>query len=128
MRRARREHEDRLQAQGTPARLRVGEEALAAAAVAIERVHREGGELRRLLLRKGVKRRATEDVPLGLEHEEAIEVALELRLAALDQHALLLERLEDLQDPGDVDRLRLADLLRRFGHHHRADAMVREKL
>src|SRR5260221_2525882 len=58
MRGARGEDEDRLETHRARLRFRVGEQALAAPAVAVEGIRRERREVRGLAVREGIERRA----------------------------------------------------------------------
>ena len=72
----------------------------------------------------GVERRAAEDHAVVLDHRVVADVALDLGAVALDQRAVLLERLDQLQDAADVVGRRLAQALELLVDDHGADAVV----
>ena len=95
------------------ARLDLAHQRLAVALAAEIRVHGERGELADLLVGKRVQRRAADDRVVVLGDDEALDLALEPLARAADEDALLLERLDDLQDAADVVDRRVAHVRER---------------
>ena len=76
----------------------------------------------------GIERGAAEDHAVVLDDGVVADVALDFGAVALDQRAVALERLDQLQDAADVVGGRLAQALELLVDDHRADAVVREHL
>src|SRR6185436_7183901 len=75
-----------------------------------------------------VKRGAADDVIIVLGNDEPLDLAFEALSRATDEHALLLERLDDTEDAADVVNRRVAQMCERRRGDHRADAVAGEKL
>src|SRR5688572_11356014 len=126
--RARGEHEDPLQLLFARPRLDLGQQALTRARAAKVRVHGEAGELARSLLGEGIERGAADDHAVVLEHHEAPDLALEQIAIALDQRAVGLEGLDQLEHAADVLQPRRAQVLDGIGGQHGPHALPREEL
>ena len=84
----------------------------------------DGGHLGRARFGVGIQRRATKNHAVVLDDGVVGHVALNLGAVALDQRAVFLKRLNQLQDAGHVVGGGFAQLFQLFIDHHRADAVV----
>ena len=82
--------------------LDAAQKAFAGAGIAIFGMHGEAGELAGAFVGERIQRCAAHDHAIVLEHEEATDLHLEQLARALDQRAIGLERLDQLQDAADV--------------------------
>src|SRR5262245_28508734 len=122
-----REREELAQTQALGAFLAGFQQPLAVARVAIAARHREAGELRALVVGKGIERRAAYDARVVLDHQEVADLGLEQLAAALHQRAFGLERLDQREHAAHVLDARRAQLLDRVRGDHGADPGIDRK-
>src|SRR4029079_13638313 len=123
-----REDEDTFEPEGAGALLDALQYPLA---VALALDLRGNGERRHLAgprLRIGIERGAAEDHAVVLDHGVVADVALDLGPVALDERAVALERLDQLQHAADVVGRRLAQALELLVADDLSYAAVREHL
>ena len=89
---------------------------------------RNAGHFADPLFREGVERRAGDGGAVALDDGELVDFHLELLAGAAHQNALLLQRLNQLQNAADVVNGGAADLFGALHHDLRADAVAREQL
>src|SRR5688572_8420022 len=125
---ARRQHEKLFEFSPPRPAFDLAQQALAGAVIAEVRVHGEAGEFAGALLRKRVERGTRHDHAIVLQNDEAVHLSFEQAAVALDQRAVRLERLDELQDAADILGARGTQHLQRVGREQRAYAAMREKL
>ena len=116
------QHEQAAQALSLTLALEVVQQLIATAGCAVVGVHHETGELGGSFVRILVASGARDDHAVALDDREPIDVVLEHLARAPDENALLLEWLDQREDPTDVALLRHTDALERLRGDHRADA------
>ena len=120
------EHEQRLQALGAGLVFHVFEQHLAKAAVAFVLSHRQAGQFGGAGVGEGVHGHATIDLAVVLQHRIFADLHLQMLAAALDQHALLFQRLDQADDVADVFDAGVAHSHQRVAGDHGAIAAAGE--
>ncbi len=122
------EHEQTFELLGARAGHGEAQHAVAETGIAVGRCHRQTRQFGSRLAIERIHGAAGKDQPIVLQHEEAVDLLLEALARSLDQHALLLEWFDQLQDSADIVDGRLPQFVQAAGGEHGANTVVGEHL